>query len=784
MMHRPPRLRRDLTLRALTTASETCLIVKDPVTERFYRFGEIEEFIARQLDGETPLDTIRQRAEEHFGGELPSEVLVAFVRNLEQAGLLHGSSRSNYRKKRISGNFLYLRFRLLDPTRVLDRLAPRVRYFFTPQFVVFSAVVIALAVGVAYSQWSAYTEQVTRLFRASIIPAFLILGFIVISLHEFAHGLTLRYFGGEVREMGFMLIYMQPAFYCNVSDAWLLPEKRKRLWVSFAGGYFELFLWALAVLIWRATEFGTTINELALVVMTTSGVKTLLNFNPLIKLDGYYLASDWLGIPNLRRRSFRIVGHGIERLLHLDPLPLPDYSPRDRRILWVYGLTAGLGSFLIAAYVLVTQGSWLIQIGQPIPFMMLSVLVGAKFRRRYKRAFRPGASDPDEDEDDDEPDIAPSPETEAPRKAKEKKISRRWRKRLLWLAVAAIAALAAFLGRLELRIAGPFSVLPEQNADVRAAVDGIIDQVLVNEGDHVQAGDVIARMAAGPLQNDLQKTNADLGENRATLQKLVAGPTAAEIDVAKAGVSKAKDQATFLRERLPRYQQLLDESLLSRMAFEEAQQEAVMAENDLLEAQRKLDLLVIGTRPEEVEATRAKLDGLGAQKRYLEQQLSMLDVTTPIAGVIATPALQLRQMSRQFVKQGDLIAQVYDVSTVSVDILVSEKDIADIRVGQPVVVRARAYPNVEFRGEVTFIATSAQGSSGLHTAATGTTNVPHVGSDESRAVLVSTRIANPDLLLKPEMTGQAKIYCGKRRISELFSRRATHTLKVDFWSWW
>src|SRR5439155_23986335 len=116
----------------------------------------------------------------------------------------------------------------------------------------------------------------------------------VSTAQEFAHGLTCKHFGGEVRELGALLIYLQPALYCNVSDAWLFPEKRKRLWVGFAGAYFEMFLWACALLLWRVTDSETSLNFAALCVLATSGVKTLLNLNPLIKLDGYYLLSDLL----------------------------------------------------------------------------------------------------------------------------------------------------------------------------------------------------------------------------------------------------------------------------------------------------------------------------------------------------------------------------------------------------------------------------------------------------------------------------------------------------------
>src|SRR5207247_10940684 len=130
---------------------------------------------------------------------------------------------------------------------------------------------------------------------------------LVIVAHEFAHGLTCKFYGGSVREIGFLLLFFQPAFYCNVSDAWLFPEKYKRLWVTFAGAYFEIFLWAMATLVWRVTDTHTIVNYLALVVMATSAIKTLFNLNPLIKLDGYYLLSDWLEVPNLRAKAFRYV---------------------------------------------------------------------------------------------------------------------------------------------------------------------------------------------------------------------------------------------------------------------------------------------------------------------------------------------------------------------------------------------------------------------------------------------------------------------------------------------
>lgn len=170
-------------------------------------------------------------------------------------------------------------------------------------------------------------------------------------LHEFAHGLTCKHFGGEVHDMGFLLIYLMPGFYCNVSDAWLFKKKSHRLWVTLAGGYFELFLWALAVFVWRVTLPGTLVHQLALVVVSVSGLQVLFNFNPLLKLDGYYLLSDWLAIPNLRQQSLERFQVHVRWLLW--GADRPGGKPRGQTLL-LYGVICWLYSLIVLLLMLVS----------------------------------------------------------------------------------------------------------------------------------------------------------------------------------------------------------------------------------------------------------------------------------------------------------------------------------------------------------------------------------------------------------------------------------------------
>src|SRR5688572_18163087 len=300
-----PKLRPDLRITAQKTNGTTTFVLKHPVTRRFYRFKEVEHFVARQLDGVTPPDVIQQRVQEQFKATLPPRTLDQFIETLRSRDLLQtAGSEAAVRPGRARGGVLAFRIAALDPDRLFAFLARRLRFLFNPAFVALSSAVMALGVIAVFLSWEEMMGAISGIlsFETVVLAWGALLAVTV--LHEFAHGITLKHFGGETRELGFLLLYFQPALYVNVSDAWLLP-RRQKLWVMAAGAYFEAFVWAAATLIWRVTEPGTWISSVSLIVSLTSALKTFLNLNPLIKLDGYYLLSDFLDIPNLREKSFR-----------------------------------------------------------------------------------------------------------------------------------------------------------------------------------------------------------------------------------------------------------------------------------------------------------------------------------------------------------------------------------------------------------------------------------------------------------------------------------------------
>ena len=783
-----PKIRDDLTFSRQESAGGPIFVVKEPAAGNFFRFGELERFIIDQCDGTTPVETIRQRVEERFGASLPEAVLHRFLVNLRRAGLLEAGGgagkRAATRRSRFGGSPLYLRFRVCNPDRLLGRLETWMRFAFSAPFVAVSAASILAAVAVAVSDWSQVSADFFRIYRPSVIPVLLLVVFFIASAHELAHGLTCKHFGGEVPELGVMLMYLQPALYCNVSDAWLFPDKGKRLWVGAAGPYFELFLWSIATLAWRVTEPDTWINTLGYIGMTVSGIKSIVNFNPLLKFDGYYLLSDYLDMPNLRRRAFAYIGGWIKRLggaARIDTM-----TPRERRICLIYGLVAAVFSigFLGAAFAKI--GRYPAHSNQPLGFAVLGGVLVAKVRRRFRRLFPTSGASADDDDFDDSATTPVEGSGEAdpgasnadpPRGGRAR--TNRIRKALI---VAGVAIGIAFFGRWDLKVRGPFMVLPIQNADVRAEVDGMVEAVHVHEGDRARKGDPIAELSDRDLRAELQKAEADIEQSRAKLELLQAGPTPEEVTAARAEVAKAEDHLRHARERLAMDKAMYDSLLISRRDLLTTQEEAATAENDLVAARSKLELLVRGARPEEIAATRAEIKGLESQRRYLEEQLRLLHVVSPVNGVVATPSTDLQEMKHRVVHKGDLIVKVYECRTLTAEIPVSEHDIADVRVGSKVLLKARAYPNKTFEGAVTAVATAAEGPAAGVEAPAGASPPTRQNLTPSQ-ILVTTEIDNRSLQLKPGMTGEAKIMAGRKSMIELLARWLSHTVKVEFWSW-
>ena len=559
----------------------------------------------------------------------------------------------------------------------------------------------------------------------------------VTTLHEFAHGLTCKHFGGHVHEMGFLLIYLQPAFYCNISDAWLFPEKSRRLWVTAAGAFFEMTLWALATVAWRLTEPATWVSDVALVIMATSAIKQVFNLNPLIKLDGYYLLSDWLDMPNLRQRSFQYVGARFRRLLGGDQSPQPELTLRERRISLGYGLVAVAFSYWLLSSMLIGFGSYFTWRWHGWGAVLwVGLLVGVVGNVGGTSAIR-------------------WPSWLSPRNH-----------RLRLIGAVAAALLLLYVLPLELKVGGEVEVAPARNTDVRAQVEGIIEDVFVRERDRVAEGDTLARLTDRDYRARLEMANSELAEKRARLRLLEAGARPEERDVARAAVGKAEERLRYSQADLERNRRLVAIEAVPKSDLERVEAEVAVSKRDLEGERARLAMILAGARPEEVAAMREDITHAETQQRQLAEQLARVWVTAPHGGIVTTP--KPRERIGENVRAGDLIMEVYAMDSVTAEIAVPEQDIGELHEGQRGSVRLRAYPDRVFDGRVTAIAASAL----------------EPEKQRGRIVKATMVLPNRDGLIKPSMTGYARIACGKRRALDVMTRGIQRYLRLEFWSWW
>lgn len=127
----------------------------------------------------------------------------------------------------------------------------------------------------------------------------------ILFVHEFAHALTTKHYGRQVRRGGFMIYYGMPAFFVDTMDIWLEPKAR-RIAVSWAGPYSGLILGGMCSLL-AALAPDALLGQLAFKTAFVAYFLFFVNLNPLLELDGYFILMDWLEIPMLRQRSFEFI---------------------------------------------------------------------------------------------------------------------------------------------------------------------------------------------------------------------------------------------------------------------------------------------------------------------------------------------------------------------------------------------------------------------------------------------------------------------------------------------
>jgi putative peptide zinc metalloprotease protein len=362
---------------------ETWYILQDRSRTRFHRFTPSAHELIGQMDGQSTVDEIWEAALESLGDEAPTqEEMIRLLAQLHMADALLADVPPDVRELFERGERLERRMRagrwlspfairipLFDPERFLDRTLPLVRPLFGWLGAALWLVVVGTAIVATAIHWSELTGNfLDRVFTASnLLVLWLVFPFVKM-LHEFGHAYATKVHGGEVHDVGIMLLVFTPVPYVDASTSWALPSKRHRALIGAGGMVVEVFVAAVALHLWVAMEPGVA-RSVAYNAALLGGLTTLIfNANPLLRFDGYYILSDLAEIPNLRTRSNRAVAWLFQRYAFgLRDEPPPDHAPGESRWLVGYAILA----FLYRLTVVIAIGLWIL--GQ---FFLVGLVLG------------------------------------------------------------------------------------------------------------------------------------------------------------------------------------------------------------------------------------------------------------------------------------------------------------------------------------------------------------------------------------------------------------------------
>lgn len=494
-----PRLRTHARLHRHRYRGELWYVLQDKASGRSLRFTPGARLVIAAMDGKRSVEQLWELANRHLGEDAPSQdEMIQLLGQLHSADLLQsdvtpdvaelferGERNTKALRRRSYANPMAVRIPLLDPDAFLDRYEALNRFLWGPWGALLWLAVVLPALILLPSHWPELSHSFSD--RVLATENLLLLGLVfpvIKALHELGHASATKAGGGEVHDMGVMLLVLLPVPYVDASAASVFRSKYRRAVVGAAGMLVELFVAALAFYLWLMVEPGQ-VHALAFNAMLIAGVSTLLfNGNPLLRYDAYYILSDLIEIPNLSQRALAYWRYLLERfLLGVEDAETPETTPAEKAWLFFYGVASSIYRiFVTVAIALFIAGKFfvigvLLAIWAVFAMAVLPLLKGLRYLVGNEKLGR-----------------------------------HRWR------ATGAVGALLVLLLGLIFVLPVPYRTQAEgvvwlsDQALVRAAGSGFLKDFLVQPGTRVTEGEVLARLRNPDIERDLRLAQGRVGE--------------------------------------------------------------------------------------------------------------------------------------------------------------------------------------------------------------------------------------------------------------------------------
>ncbi len=318
---------------------------------------------------------------------------------------------------------------------------------------------------------------------------------------------------------------------------------------------------------------------------------------------------------------------------------------------------------------------------------------------------------------------------------------------VFWPAGAGLANLGAKVREVEVTMAVPQArssgkivltaggyIIPRRRVDVSSKVSGRVEELRVDKGDYVTAGQMLARLDSRELQAQLAQVRAAKAAAEARLKEALAGSRPQEVQRAKAALDQAEANVRTTKLNLDRALQLSKAGVFSKQILDEAQNAHDVAVAQAGVARENYELARIGPRQEQIELLRAQVAEAEAMIQFLEAQIENTVIRAPISGTVLERLIERGEMvTTGFVStrgaKSALVA-IANLRELEVELDINESDIPKIHLEQECAVSPDSYPDRKYKGRVREIAPEA--------------------NRQKATIQVKVAISDPDQYLRPE----------------------------------
>jgi putative peptide zinc metalloprotease protein len=541
---RAPRIPPDVVFREHIEEGKPVVRVLVPSQEAMYRFAPANWALVQMFDGQHTYEEIAATYSARNGVEYSADEVREFASSLEalefwyktpqEKNLLLMQKDALKRRKALKtkkskyGDLAQITFPAVNPDKFLTWFHRYTSWVYTWWFTLITLGAFAVMGAITIAHWGEIGRDTLQFFNFSAktwgdVGIFYLVAVGAMCWHEIGHGHACKHYGGRVPSMGFLLIYLTPGFYTDTSEGQVMGTRYQRLVIALAGAWAELYICAVATVIWWASPPDTNLHSVAYMMMLITGIASvLINFNPMMKLDGYYMMCEVLGLVDLKENSTAYVSAWVKRNIWKLPVEVP-YVPRRWRFGYVvYALLSGVYSYTVLYVVARFVGNVFRNFDPDWSFIPEIATAAVVFRSRIRTLVN---------------------------FMKFLYLDKKDRV-LAWFGLPvswAIAALAGVLLLLPLwhdSVQGRFVLEPLRSAHIRNRVPGSVTNVYVDEGTSVTAGETLIQLRNLPLQSDFARSQADY-------QSASLRATAARLHYADFGAAAEE------RERSAKLQQVL-----------------------------------------------------------------------------------------------------------------------------------------------------------------------------------------------------------------------------------